>query len=87
MHPDQRTFKFAKLLSISFFGSGIVELEPGDFKRPKNSRKMHMSFFVAKGRVTVEVGPLGGEMCRFSVGKGGFWQVPRGESVMPFQFA
>lgn len=84
MHPDQRTFKFAKLISISFFGSGIVELAPGDFKRPKNSRKMHMSFFVAKGRVTVEVGPLGGEMCRFSVGKGGFWQVPRGESVIPF---
>jgi centromere protein C len=80
MHPDQRTFKFAKLLSTSFFGSGIVELAPGDLKRPKNSRKMHMSFFVAKGRVTVEVGSLGGEMSRFSVGKGGFWQVPRGES-------
>jgi centromere protein C len=80
MHPDQRTFKFAKLLSTSFFGSGIVELAPGDLKRPKNSRKMHMSFFVAKGRVTVEVGSLGGEISRFSVGKGGFWQVPRGES-------
>lgn len=80
MHPDQRTFKFAKLLSKGFFGSGIVELAPGDLKRPKNSRKMHMSFFVVKGRVTVEVGPLGGEMNRFSVGKGGFWQVPRGES-------
>jgi centromere protein C len=39
---------------------------------------MHMSFFVAKGRVTVEVGSLGGEMSRFSIGKGGFWQVPRG---------
>ena len=77
-HADQRTFKFAKLLSNSFFGSGIVELAPGDRKRPKNSRKMHMSFFVATGRVTVEVGSLGGEMSRFSVGKGGFWQVPRG---------
>jgi centromere protein C len=82
MHPDQRTFKFAKLLSTSFFGSGIVELAPGDLKRPKNSRKMHMSFFVAKGRVSVEVGSLGGEMSRFSVGKGGFWQVPRGEPPM-----
>jgi centromere protein C len=84
MHPDQRTFKYAKLIKISFFGSGIVELAPGGIKRPKNSRKMHMSFFVAKGRVTVEVGPLGGEMCRFSVGKGGFWQVPRGESAKLF---
>jgi centromere protein C len=82
MHPDQRTFKFAKLLSTGFFGSGIVELAPGDLKRPKNSRKMHMSFFVAKGRVTVEVGSLGGEMSRFSIGKGGFWHVPRGEYPM-----
>jgi centromere protein C len=82
MHLNQRTFKFAKLLSTSFFGSGIVELAPGDQKRPKNSRKMHMSFFVAKGRVTVEVGSLGGEMSRFSIGKGGFWQVPRGAYSM-----
>ncbi len=82
MHPDQRTFRFAKLLSTSFFGSGIVDLRPGDLKRPKNSRKMHMSFYVAKGRVTVEIGALGGEMSRFSVGKGGFWQVPRGEFII-----
>ena len=81
MHPDQRSFRFAKLLSTSFFGSGIVDLAPGDLKRPKNSRKMHMSFYVAKGRVTVEIGALGGEMSRFSVGKGGFWQVPRGECI------
>jgi centromere protein C len=82
MHSDQRTFKFANLLRTSFFGSGIVELAPGGLKRPKNSRMMHMSFFVAKGRVTVEVGSLGGEMSRFSIGKGGFWQVPRGEYPM-----
>ena len=82
MHPDQRTFKFAKLLSTGFFGSGIVELAPGNLKRSKNSRKMHMTFFVAKGRVTVEVGSLGGELSRFSIGKGGFWQVPRGGSTM-----
>ena len=81
-NPDQRSFKFAKLLSNPFFGSGIVELAPGGLKRPKNSRKMHMSFFVATGRVTVEVGSLGGEMNRFSVGKGGFWQVPRGKLVL-----
>ena len=77
------TFRYAKLLSTNFFGTGLVDLPPGGIKRPKNSRKMHMSFFVVKGRVSVTVGPLGGEesgsMSRFSIGKGGFWQVPRGE--------
>ncbi|KEF51267.1 uncharacterized protein A1O9_12617 [Exophiala aquamarina CBS 119918] len=76
------TFRYAKLLSTSFFGTGIVELPPGGLKRPKNSRKMHMGFFVVKGRVTVRVGPTdddeSGTANRFSIGKGGFWQVPRG---------
>ncbi|KIW79227.1 hypothetical protein Z517_05839 [Fonsecaea pedrosoi CBS 271.37] len=80
---DGPTFRYAKLLSTKFFGTGLVDLPPGGIKRPKNSRKMHMSFFVVKGRVTVTVGPAGGEetggMSRFSIGKGGFWQVPRGE--------
>ena len=77
------SFKYAKLLGNKFMGVGLVDLEPGGIKRPKNSRKMHMSFFVVKGRVTVDVGPAGGEesgsWSRFSIGKGGFWQVPRGE--------
>lgn len=73
------TFRYAKLLSTRFFGTGIVDLPPGGVKKPKNSRKMHMSFFVAQGRVTVEVGPVSGELTRFSIGKGGFWQVPRGK--------
>ena len=79
------TFRYAKLLSNGFFGSGIVELPPGGVKRPKNSRKMHMSFFVAAGRVTAQVGGVFGDGeqpgSRFSVGKGGFWQVPRGMSA------
>ncbi|KIW28818.1 uncharacterized protein PV07_04684 [Cladophialophora immunda] len=79
---DGPTFRYAKILSTKFFGTGLVDLPPGGVKRPKNSRKMHMSFFVVKGRVTVTVGPAGGEetgsMNRFSIGKGGFWQVPRG---------
>jgi centromere protein C len=75
-------FKYAKLLSTPFFGTGIVDLPPGAEKRPKNSRKMLMSFFVFTGRVTVEVGPYGKEQSRFSVGKGGFWTVPRGEFTM-----
>lgn len=76
------TFRFAKLLSTKFFGTGLVDLPPGGIKRPKNSRKMHMSFFVVTGRVAVSVGPLGGEMTRFSIGKGGFWQVPRGQILV-----
>ena len=73
------TFRYAKLLSTRFFGTGVVDLPPGGVKKPKNSRKMHMRFFVAQGRVTVEVGPVSGELTRFSIGKGGFWQVPRGK--------
>ena len=80
------SFKYAKLLGNKFMGVGLVDLEPGGIKRPKNSRKMHMSFFVVKGRVTVNVGPAGGEetgsWSRFSIGKGGFWQVPRGKSYL-----
>jgi centromere protein C len=84
---NQPTFRYAKLISTGYFGSGVVELRPGDVKRPKNSRKMHMAFFVATGRVTVEVGIRIGEMSRFSVGKGGFWQVPRGEwSCSPLDY-
>lgn len=82
--PDGRpTFRYAKLISTKFMGAGLLELPPGGQKRPKNSRMMHMSFFVVKGRVTVSVGPMGaeetGSMNRFSIGKGGFWQVPRGK--------
>ena len=73
------TFRYAKLISTPFFGTGVVDLPAGGAKKSKNSRKMHMSFFVASGRVTVEVGPNTGSMTRFSIGKGGFWQVPRGE--------
>ena len=69
-------FRFAKTLTLPFFGSGMVDLPPGGFKRSKNSRKMQMVFFVFVGRVTVEVGT---PTTRFSIGKGGMWQVPRGE--------
>lgn len=79
-------FAFAKLVGKPFFGNGILDLAPGAMKRPKNSRSMHMCFFVFKGRVTVRVGQglgIEGEFERFSVGKGGVFQVPRG---MVFQF-
>lgn len=70
-------FRFAKTLTLPFFGSGIVDLPKGGSKRSKNSRKMQMVFFVFYGRVTVEVGT---PVTQFGIGKGGQWQVPRGKS-------
>lgn len=69
-------FRFAKTLTLPFFGSGMVDLPPGGTKRIKNSRKMQMVFFVFYGRVTVE---LGTPTTHFSIGRGGMWQVPRGK--------
>ncbi|KAL2825425.1 kinetochore CENP-C fungal-like protein [Aspergillus cavernicola] len=67
------TFRFAKLLSSPFIGSGIVELPPGGVKKPKNSKKMHMVFYVVHGRVLVDISGV-----QFSAGKGCVFQVPRG---------
>ena len=68
-------FRFAKTLTLPFFGSGMVDIPSGGAKRSKNSRKMHMVFFVFYGRVQVEVGT---PTKRFGIGKGGMWHVPRG---------
>ncbi|KAJ5888856.1 hypothetical protein N7495_008897 [Penicillium taxi] len=67
------TFKFAKLLSSSFIGSGVVELPPDGIKKPKNSKKMHMVFYVCSGRVQVDISGV-----QFHAGKGCVFQVPRG---------
>ncbi|KAL4912167.1 kinetochore CENP-C fungal-like protein [Aspergillus aurantiobrunneus] len=67
------SFRFAKLLSSPFIGSGIVELPPGGVKKPKNAKKMHMIFYVVKGRVLVDISGV-----QFSAGKGCVFQVPRG---------
>lgn len=69
------TFRFAKLLSSPFIGSGIVELPPGGVKRPKNSKRMHMVFYVCHGRVQIDISGV-----KFGAGKGCVFQVPRGES-------
>ncbi len=69
-------FKFAKTLTLDFFGSGMVDLPPEGAKRVKNSRKMQMVFFVFYGRVEVSMGT---PLKTFSIGKGGQWQVPRGK--------
>ncbi|MCJ1405890.1 hypothetical protein MMC11_009120 [Xylographa trunciseda] len=66
-------FTYAKTLTLPFFHSGMVDLPPGGVKRMKNSRKNHMVFWVFRGRVKVEVAGT-----EFSIGRGGMWQVPRG---------
>lgn len=78
-------FQYAKIQTLPFFGSGIVELPPEGFKRTKNSRKMHMAFFVHEGKVLVTVGPPATdsdkqqpETNEFAISKGGVWIVPRG---------
>ncbi|KXT07101.1 hypothetical protein AC578_2388 [Pseudocercospora eumusae] len=73
-------FKYAKIMTIPFFGAGIVELPPEGFKRAKNSRKMQMVFFVHSGKVMVEVGATGMEVNQFALSKGGVWIVPRGNN-------
>ena len=73
------SFKFAKCLSVPFFGAGMMDLPVGGMKKPKNSRKMQMVFFVYTGRVQVTIN--GGDPFRIS--KGGMWQVPRGTASRP----
>lgn len=67
------TFKFAKTLTLPFFGSGIVDLPPGAEKRPKNSRMRHLVFFVHSGSVFVTIA-----QSQFTIAKGGMFFVPRG---------
>lgn len=67
------SFRYAKILSEGFFNAGVVDLPPGSEKRPKNSRKMFMTFFVHTGRVLVTVNETS-----FRISKGGMWFVPRG---------
>ena len=62
------------MLSLPFFGSGMVNIPPGGEKRVKNSGRMQLVFFVFRGRVTVDVAGMA-----FGIGQGGMWQVPRGE--------
>jgi len=71
------SFRFAKTLNMSFMGSGIVDLPPGAEKKPKNSRKMQMVFFVFYGKVLVTVNET-----EFRISAGGQWFVPRGMFAM-----
>ncbi|POR32300.1 Centromere protein 3 [Tolypocladium paradoxum] len=67
------TFRFAKTLTMPFMGAGVVDLPPGAEKRPKNSRKNHMVFFVHYGKVLVTINEA-----QFRISAGGTWFVPRG---------
>ncbi|KAM3423212.1 hypothetical protein BST61_g662 [Cercospora zeina] len=73
-------FMYAKIMTLPFFGAGVVEIPPEGFKRAKNSRKMQMVFFVHEGKVMVEVGATGMEVNQFAISKGGCWVVPRGNN-------
>ncbi|KAF4341251.1 hypothetical protein FBEOM_4815 [Fusarium beomiforme] len=67
------SFRMAKTLTTPFMGAGVVDLPAGSEKRPKNSRKMHMIFFVHTGKVLVTVNEAS-----FRLSAGGMWFVPRG---------
>ncbi|KAI9788778.1 MAG: hypothetical protein M1816_006559 [Peltula sp. TS41687] len=67
------SFRFAKALTLDFFGIGIVEIPPGGSKSPRNARKMHMAFGVIRGKVLVECAGT-----KFRIGEEGVWHVPRG---------
>ncbi|KAI5245813.1 hypothetical protein E4T43_02988 [Aureobasidium subglaciale] len=73
------SFRYAKVMTLPFFGSGMVEIPPDGYKRMKNSRKMQMVFFVHEGKVTVDI-----EDVQFGMTKGGVWQVPRGKFLLSF---
>lgn len=72
-HVANGSFRYAKTLTMPFFGAGVVELPPAGVKRAKNARKWQMVFFVAAGKVLVEIAGNS-----FRIGRGGMWQVPRG---------
>ncbi|KAI0539145.1 Mif2/CENP-C like-domain-containing protein [Xylaria digitata] len=69
------TFKFAKTLTLPFFGAGVVDLPPGAEKRLKNSRMRHLVFFVHTGNVRVTIA-----QSEFGIAKGGMFFVPRGNT-------
>ncbi|KAK5635247.1 hypothetical protein RRF57_010959 [Xylaria bambusicola] len=69
------TFKFAKTLTLPFFGAGVVDLPPGAEKRTKNTRMRHMVFFVHTGNVKVTIAQT-----EFGIAKGGMFFVPRGNT-------
>ena len=69
------SFQFAKHLTLPFFHSGMLDLPPGGEKTSRNSRQFHMVFWVSSGRVAVDISGN-----KFTLGRGGIWQVPRGLS-------
>ncbi|KAG6003719.1 hypothetical protein E4U21_001772 [Claviceps maximensis] len=70
--PDA-SFRFAKTLTVPFMGAGVVDLPSHTMKRPKNSRRMHMVFFLHYGKVQVTINEA-----QFRISAGGTWFVPRG---------
>lgn len=67
-------FKFVKTFTNNHFGTGVLEIPPGCLKRPKNSGKMNLVFYIISGRATVEVA----DNDQFRIGAGGQVMIPRG---------
>ncbi|KAF2861181.1 hypothetical protein K470DRAFT_270037 [Piedraia hortae CBS 480.64] len=72
-------FSYTKMVALSFFGFGYVELPPQGFKRVKNSKNKIMAFNVHAGKVVVGVGSQN-NMNEFAVSKGGAFFIPRGNN-------
>ena len=67
----------------TFLDFGVLEIPPGGAKLKKNSNEREIVFFVFSGRVMVEIGT---PTIKFGIGKGGMWQVPRGDSRSLFSY-
>ncbi|KIV99114.1 hypothetical protein, variant [Verruconis gallopava] len=67
-------FGFAKLLSMPYFGSGLMDFPVGGYKKPRNSGKTSLHAFVHTGKVFVRISGR----TEFMVSKGGSFHVPRG---------
>jgi centromere protein C len=70
MPVSSANFGFAKLLSMPFFGSGIMDFPVGGFKKPRNSGKTSLHVFVHTGKVFVRIGGTKVVGSRFKKRKG-----------------
>lgn len=66
------TFGYATALRMPFMSAGVVDLPPGGVKKPKDSKNMHLVFFIHRGKALVTVNETS-----FRISAGGMWFVPR----------
>ncbi|CEJ80546.1 hypothetical protein VHEMI00722 [[Torrubiella] hemipterigena] len=73
------TFGYATALRMPFMSAGVVDLPPGGVKKPKDSKNMHLVFFIHRGKALVTVNETS-----FRISAGGMWFVPRRELLFVF---